>query len=669
MKKKLILYGLLILTISILLDSAKIRHGYTNRFFVEFNAKNLSANIFQESYNFINKLYENYLVTYSKKHREYWKPEGSNERKDLKKYYKIDKTKNFTKNVYSNPVNLKNWERSHGNNHSNRFSGLKLINKENIASLEIAWVYHSNKKKGDGRDIQCNPIIVNGIIYSPIINGNIVAIDGYTGNEIWKSIQLNKDVARRGLVHWAGNKKTEAKIFFNDGPKLISLNAKDGKLNKDFGKNGKVRTGYSKITPIIYKDSLIVASWKKNLEVYDISTGKLRWKYFFGDEKNERNGGKIYDNNKGGNPWGGISADIERGIVYITTGNAAKYFNGTKRPGHNKNSSSLIAIDLEQKRELWSFQETIHDIWNSDLPGPPILTSIIRNGEKVDVVLAATKRGNTLIFDRITGQNIFDMNYQLAESSFVPGEKTSSYQLNLRLPEAFGKNIFQRNDITNLNEQSSSYIKSIVDNSQFGFFKPVSLKKNTIMYNFHGGAEWMGASIDHGSQTMYVNNNDIAWNTKLVKKENTNEYKSQFSRLLDQNGYPGSKPPWGTISSMNLNTGKLNWTIPFGYYPELKKENIITGTENFGGVTATKGNLIFATGTLDSNIYAYDTFTGEQLWERKLPYIGSAPPSVYLAKKEQFIIVQSTGSYSLNQGYPDINKFGDAIVAFKLIKK
>lgn len=97
-----------------------------------------------------------------------------------------------------------------------------------------------------------------------------------------------------------------------------------------------------------------------------------------------------------------------------------------------------------------------------------------------------------------------------------------------------------------------------------------------------------------------------------------------------------------------------------------KKKNIITGTENFGGVTATKGELIFATGSLDSNIYAYDSINGKQLWDRKLPYIGSAPPSVYLAKKEQFIIVQSTGSYSLNQGYPDINKFGDAIVAFKL---
>ena len=666
MKKKITYYLIYTVIAIIFIDCTKINYKYVNKTFIEINFNNLSISIFKNPYKYLESKYEYYLVKNSKKHREYWNIENSEDRKSLKKKFTLAKTKNFTKNISPNPVNFENWERSHGNNYSNRFSGLDLINKSNIESLEVAWIYHSNNNIGAGRDIQCNPIIVNGIIYSPVINGNIVAIDGYSGEEIWKSIPLNGDVARRGLVYWKGNDSTEPKIFFNDGPKLISLNAKDGKLNKKFGKNGKVRTGYSKITPIIYNNTLVVASWKKNIEVYDILTGKLKWKYFFGDKKNERNGGKKYNNHKGGNPWGGISADIERGILYITTGNASKYFDGSKRPGYNKNSSSLLAIDLEEKTELWSFQETIHDIWNSDLPGPPILSSLVKDGNKIDVVIAATKRGNTLVLDRVTGKNIFDMDYELAETSTVPGEKTSSHQLNLKLPEVFGKNIFNKSDVTDINENSRDYINSIINNSQFGFFKPVSLDKNTIMYNFHGGAEWMGASIDHDSQTMYVNNNNIAWNAKLVKKLNTNEYESNFSRLLDKEGYPGTKPPWGTITSMNLNTGKINWTIPFGYYPELKKENIITGTENFGGVTATKGELIFATGSLDSNIFAYDTVTGKQLWERKLPYIGSAPPSVYLAKNEQFIVVQSTGSYSLNQGYPDINKFGDAIVAFKL---
>ena len=112
----------------------------------------------------------------------------------------------------------------------------------------------------------------------------------------------------------------------------------------------------------------------------------------------------------------------------------------------------MIAIDLNKKSEIWSFQETTHDIWNFDLPGPPILTSIIRDNHKIDVVIAATKRANTLILDRVSGKNIFDLNYRVAEASTVPGEKTSLYQLDLKIPEPFGKNVFNKNDITERNE-------------------------------------------------------------------------------------------------------------------------------------------------------------------------------------------------------------------------
>ena len=171
----------------------------------------------------------------------------------------------------------------------------------------------------------------------------------------------------------------------------------------------------------------------------------------------------------------------------------------------------MIAIDLNKKSEIWSFQETAHDIWNFDLPGPPILTSIIRDNHKIDVVIVATKRANTLILDRVSGKNIFDLNYRVVEASNVPGEKTSLYQLDLKIPEPFGKNVFNKNDITNISDESADYINSIVKDSKFGFFKPVSLNENTIIYNFHGGAEWMGASIDHDSQTMYVNSNNIPW--------------------------------------------------------------------------------------------------------------------------------------------------------------
>ena len=152
--------------------------------------------------------------------------------------------------------------------------------------------------------------------------------------------------------------------------------------------------------------------------------------------------GGVKFNNAGANSWGGISADIKRGILYFTTGNPHHYLDGTRRPGNNQYSNSVIAVDLEKRIIKWSFQETSHDIWNSDLPAPPILTSINRN-KKIDVVVVPTKRSNTLILDRLTGTPIYDFRYRKAPASKLSGEKTSYYQPDLRLPEPFGESVFE----------------------------------------------------------------------------------------------------------------------------------------------------------------------------------------------------------------------------------
>ena len=131
-------------------------------------------------------------------------------------------------------------------------------------------------------------------------------------------------------------------------------------------------------------------------------------------------------------------------------------------------------------------------------------------------------------------------------------------------------------------------------------------------------------------------------------------------------GYPGTKPPWGTLTAINLNTGKIIWQIPLGYYESLRSKGIITGTENFGGATGTAGGLVFAAGTLDKLIRAFDSETGKELWSYKLPYIGSAPPTSYEVDGEQYIVVPATGGIILKQNYGDLVELGDAIVAFKI---
>ena len=666
--KKILILLIIFLFAYIWKDYKKIDINFVNQNKITYSYNNLNNNVLKKIHNFLNTSYTNFLYRNFITHKNYWKLESSDSRDELDKYKYIKPTNNFTisKKKYDNVS--ENWFRSHGDNTSNRFSSLTEINLTNVSKLENVWTYEDRDGKND---IQANPIVVDGIIYTPSSSGRIVAINGETGEEIWRSKEFGYFVARRGLIYWeAKNKKVPPRLYFSNRERLISLNPKNGKVIKEFGNNGQVRTGLNVITPVIYKDNIVIATWDHAIEVYDLVTGKIKWKLKYKKNIYKRVGGNQFLNT-GYNPWGGISLDDQRGILFITNGNPHSYFDGTKRPGKNERSNSIIGIDLINKKVIWSFQETSHDIWNSDLPAPPILTALKIKNEKIDVVLTPTKRSNTLIVDRLSGKPIFEYRLRKAPMSKIPGEKTSKYQPDLEIPEPFGKNIFSREDFWSYEKSKINKIKKKYENHIYGFYEPYELNKKNLQYNFNGGAEWMGASVDHKKNIMYVSTNNIPWETSVEKvKNNKNEppsYYSIFRRALDEKGYPISEPPWGTITAINLNNGKKIWQVPFGEYEELESYGLgKTGTENFGGVTGSEGNLIFATGTLDKRFYVFNSKTGEELFSYKMPYIGSAPPTTYLYKGKQYIIIQATGGKTLMQGYPNLVEKGNMVIAFSI---
>ena len=187
-----------------------------------------------------------------------------------------------------------------------------------------------------------------------------------------------------------------------------------------------------------------------------------------------------------------------------------------------------------------------------------------------------------------------------------------------------------------------------------------------------GGAEWMGASVDHKTGTMYVTANNIPYEVFLTKNKEKflyYEYDSHFEIFKDKDGFPASKPPWGTLTALNLNNGKIIWQIPFGEFPDLVDRGINnTGTPNFGGATGTAGGLIFATGTMDKKVRAFNSKNGDEVWSYELPYIGSNPPTIYSHNNEQYILITSTGSVSLKRQFPEKVEFGNWLYSFKLNK-
>jgi glucose dehydrogenase len=661
----IISFLLLLITLLTLVDMLSIETKYVNQPTLNFKVDNVRNPQLKKIVKFLDKTYGKIYFSLSTDQKKKFKideelykslPSKINIEGIVNEY---TKTNNLSKN------NLDQWHRSHGNHSSNRFSDLKEINLTNISDLDLAWSYQFDHNGG----IQANPIFADGLIFMPSTTKSIVAINAMNGKKIWEEKTITKP-AVRGLIY---KDEKEPKLFFCDGKNLSALFAKTGNEVKSFGNSGKIGLkSICKITPIIIKNKIIIATFEPALEVYNINSGELIWKYYLKEKISSRHGGKRYDYS-GGNPWGGISADIERELVFVTTGNPGSYLQGVSRPGKNRFANSVIAFDIKNKKVLWDFQETEHDIWNADLPAPPILTKITYNSKNIDVVVAVTKLGNTLLLDRLSGKPIFSFNKFKAPLSSIPGEITATYQPKIELPEPFAKQFFSIEDVTNISKESRDYILNKIQGMDYGFFKPNSIHNKNITFNWMGGAEWMGASVDNNTGIMFVTSNNIPYQTWLTEnkenKYNYYDYKSHYEVLKDQNGYPGSKPPWGTLTSLNLNSGKIIWQVPFGEYSELKKIGIPkTGTLNMGGATATAGNLVFATGTMDKKVRAFNSINGNEVWSYNLPFIGSGPPTIYSINNDQYILIVATGSLSINSSFQDQYKFGNLLYSFKLKK-
>lgn len=438
----------------------------------------------------------------------------------------------------------KNWSAYLGDAGGSHYSSLAQLTPANVARLQPAWTFRA----GDGTatsQIQCNPLIVDGVLYGTSPQLKLFALDAATGREFWRFDPFDASGGggraglNRGLVLW--REGTERRLLYTAGNFLHAIDPATGRLIDSFGDHGRANLldGLDRDTRglylagtspgAVYRDLIIVSTRlgegpgpaaPGHIRGYDVRTGKRRWIFHtiphpgeFGADTWSPNSWK---RNGGANNWAGIVVDHERGLAFVPTGSAAFDFWGGDRLGANLFANCLIALDAATGQRRWHFQFVHHDVWDRDLPAPPTLCTVTRNGRKIDAVSQITKSGHVWVFDRETGESIFPWRRVPVQASTLDGEVTSPTQPLPLAPEPFARQRFTEAEVTDRTPAArEAVLKRLREVTPHEPFVPPTTRGTVILPGFDGGGEWGGAAVDP-SGILYVNGNEMAWILQMI---------------------------------------------------------------------------------------------------------------------------------------------------------
>ena len=383
-----------------------------------------------------------------------------------------------------------------------------LINAGNVAGLRPVHVIDSQKLFGGSWDgnVQAPPLNWGRLVFWISAEHRLIAADVESGQVRWSVKVPAFGYSRRGFLIQESADRRSATLLVPFGPFIGAFDAETGKLDKRFAKRGVLRLdGWTVVSPLIWKNQLIIARYEKPAIVsVNMETGGVNWTVPIHPQDARF---------EGGTSWGGMALDSTSAMLYVTVGNPRPALSGITRPGANKNSNSLVAIDLNGHRIAWAFQEVAHDLWDFDLPAAPVLTDISVDGRTYSIVATVTKMGNTLILDRKSGEPIFDFRRSRAPRSRHIHDETAPYQPDLELPEPLMGIQWDPSRVTDISAASTRFVQQQLSEvgTIFGKFRPPELNKDLITFSVHGGAEWHGATVDPDSSTLYVPVNVIPW--------------------------------------------------------------------------------------------------------------------------------------------------------------
>ena len=584
------------------------------------------------------------------------------------------------------------WNTYGGDAQGRRFSPLTQINTKNVSTLKLAWQYgvagvgNATSVSAAGRS-QAVPILVRGVLYTSTAQRTIVALDPATGREIWKHALDKGGAPNRGVSYWPGDGRLPPRILAGttDG-RLLALDAATGTLVPTFGDHGAIdlRAGvadrypkipYAMASPgLIYKNLIVTGAQGRedapegpamDVRAWDIRTGTLVWTFHTIPHPGEP-GAETWPADywkTAGTPayWGYGSVDAERGLIFLPIGQPAAQYYGGQRAQTNLYSSSIVALDAGTGKVRWHFQLTHHDVWDYDNAATPALLDVVRNGRRIPALVTVAKSGVMFFLERETGKPIYPVEERPVPQTDVPGEATWPTQPFPVKPPPLSRVSIRPDEIFTGEPAHEKFCRDLVERiggiHNAGPYTPYSTREYRVVFpGQQGGPNFGGVAIDQSLGYVFVNTRDVGGMGRLDKTADDDPVAYRRTSPLGlgtvnarfwdpETSLPCQPPPWAHLLAINANTGDIAWTVPLGTTDELEAKGMKnTGSFGQGGPIATAGGLVFIAGTNDKRFRAFDSHTGQVLWEGRLESEGHTTPVTYMAPNgKQYVVVMTTG--------------------------
>jgi quinoprotein glucose dehydrogenase len=602
-----------------------------------------------------------------------------------------------------------------------RFSPLTQITPANVGRLAVGWTYHmkpagwTGRGRGGGAGFagsEMTPIVAGGMMYLATPYERVVALEPTTGKEAWIFRLPSGNPSTRGVEYWPGDAQAPAQVVFGTSDaKLISLDAKTGVPNEQFGEHGVVNLNTPEILqglrgsnglsspPIVYRNLVITGGRTQevptrgpsgDVRAWDVHTGRLVWTFHSiprpGEPLHDTWPAESWRNRSGVNVWGFLTVDAERGIVYMPFGAPSVDQYGGDRPGDNLFGSSLVAADANTGKYLWHFQVVHHDIWDGDLAAAPVLIDIRQNDRTIPAVAVINKVGLLFVLDRLTGKPIYGVEERPVPKSEVPLERAAPTQPFPVKPPPLSRMTMASGDIATVTPELEAACRKLIESENVqlgGPYLPQGYQRLRVQFpGNHGGVNWGGTSFSPALGYLFVNTNELGQLAGLKERAPNATGPAQPAGLGNRvdpdgpyEGVPGGgrfidpvtrlpcqQPPWGQLTAVNVNTGEFVWRVPLGVTETLPPDKQRTGRPGNGGSIATAGGLVFVGATDDSRFRAFDAGTGREVWTVKLGGAALATPATYLGRDgRQYVAIVSSGGGPLNAPITD-----DSVTAFRL---